>query len=109
MILVNYDTEDIFSHYNFVSAQGTYNEQNLKKAFKAMKKLDATIFIDTGINTQNRYLFTDFYNSKNTLELVHITFTDDGTIQNTNTPVLIDYTTALKRELKALKNHEYTR
>ena len=107
MIIVNYDITDIFSCYQFISAQGTYNEQNLKKAFTAMKKLDATIFIDTGLNTQNRYRFTDFYSTKNTLELVHITYC--GTVQNTDTPILIDYTTALKKELKALKNNEYTK
>lgn len=107
MILVNYDINDIFSNYQFISAQATYKEQNLRKAFTAMKKYDATIFIDTGINTQNRYRFTDYYSGKCTLELVHITY--NGTVQNTDTPVLIDYTTALRKELKALKNNEYTR
>lgn len=107
MISANYDINDIFAHYQLINAQDLYNEQNLRKAFTAMKKYDATIFIDTGINTQNRYRFTDFYSNKCTLELVHVTY--NGTVPNTDTPVLIDYTTALRKELKALKTHEYTR
>lgn len=103
MVTVNYYTKDIFDNDLFVTAITDASENSIRKAFKAIKKYNGTVFIDLNDNIQVRYYFENYYNDNATLNktiLSHV----DRFIPDSDTSVLIDYNTALKNELKAVRS-----
>ena len=102
MILANYYQKDIFNNDTFITAQTVeHTAKSIRTAFTAMKKYDAAVFIERENNTQVRYSIKDRYSGDlDTLERVELTF--HGNHTDKGTPVLIDYKTALKDELKRI-------
>lgn len=100
MIFAKYEVKDIFGGYKMIETGGHItNEKYIKIAFKAMLKYNACIFID-----KMRYLIHEYkYFEKNTPDNTILEKTPYNDIFDYGDTVLIDYNTALKRELKNLK------
>lgn len=111
MLYVNYYVNDIFNHEQFINATKSFiDKRSIKAAFNAIKKYNAAVFIDLSDNTQVRYTAApgqDFFDNKPTLQTLEKTILHfNNGIQNSDTPILIDYSTALKQELKKVKENE---
>lgn len=102
MIYVNYYIYDIFKCDHFVYAQAETDTNSIKTAFKALKKNNATVFIDVDDDTQTRYEFKYPYSDSDILEKVTLSHVKNFKPDESD-PVLIDYKTALKQELKKVR------
>lgn len=100
MIFAKYEVKDIFNGTKLIET-GDYltNEKYIKIAFKAMLKYNACIWID-GM----RYLIHEYKCfEKNTPTNTVLEKTPYNDIFDYSETILIDYSTALKQELKKIK------
>lgn len=108
MLTIQYYTaEDVFYNTKFITAEADTTEENLKRGFKAIKKYDASLFIKEDITAHEqhgtRYNLHDCFNTGSECMLTKVKTTWFDGVQNEEPPVLIDYKTALRQELKNLK------
>ena len=101
MITVNYwITEDVFHQSKFITVTAPTTEENMKKAFKAIKKYDACIFIDRqGVNGKQ-----NCYNSTTDTDIIDFCVTGAN---YESEHMLVDYTDARKLELEHVKQGFY--
>ena len=102
MIYVNYWIKDMFNNEQFINAKEDATPKSIRTAFKAIKKYNGALFVDIDNDTQIRYKLKHPYSDSDLLEKTTLTHFYK-TIPDSEVPILIDYNTALKQELKKVK------